>query len=68
MADDTDIFAAPEEDEHARKRPALCRAYGPQGERCYLYWGHEAEYHWDGKVRWASEDEYLPVEVRERHR
>jgi hypothetical protein len=63
----TDHFAPPEDTEPVRHRPSLCKAKGPEGERCYLYVDHEAEYHWDGKVRWAKAN-YLPAEVRERHR
>lgn len=56
---DQDVFAPPPDEPILKPRPGLCRAFGPQGERCYLYWDHEASYHWDGHVKWLSEDEYV---------
>jgi hypothetical protein len=47
-------FAPPPDEEPTRARSRLCRAAGPDGERCYLYFDHEAEYHWDGKVKWLD--------------
>jgi hypothetical protein len=54
-----DPFAPPDPEPVTRAKPQFCRAYGPRGERCHLYWGHEAAFHKDDTARWLTEDEYL---------